>query len=121
VNKELHQLELKISTFLRAGTVLAGSCILTGWLWSASGMDPFFNFREYDPISFHLLFQHALDNQQWGTVLTYAGLLALISLPMLRVLLTLVLFMRQGDRKMAGIATIVLLGLILSMSLGVEH
>jgi uncharacterized membrane protein len=44
----------------------------------------------------------------------------LISLPVLRVLLTSILFLKMGDKILAAIAASVLLVLVLSFALGFE-
>lgn len=119
--KDLETMELKISKFLRAGVVISGIIILIGWAMSFKpDSDPFANLQTYS--SFNLidsLQMHAIL-QNWGKLIAYFGLTILISLPVLRVLLTVLLFIKQREKTMALIGAIVLIGLILSFSLGVE-
>jgi uncharacterized membrane protein len=117
----LHETELRIARFLRAGTIFSGSLLLIGWLWNFDWhSDPFFNFQHYDQIPFTQLYTHAWNQGSWGALLVYAGLVALISLPVIRVLLTMLLFLQRRERTMALLAGVVFLGLIISMILGIE-
>lgn len=117
----IESLELKIAKFLRVGVAVAGGLMFVGWCfqikWSG---DPFFNFRIYDQIPFKDMVEFAIYRKQWGILISYTGLVTLISLPVIRVLLTTYLFLRQKEKILAGIAAVVLLGLILSMTLGIE-
>src|SRR5690606_10123584 len=106
---ELQNLELKIAKFLRVGIVVAGLMMLVGWLLGLKFVaDPFFNFQIYDQIPLHALIQHHYRRGDWSVLLSYTGLLVLISLPVIRVLLTGVLFIKQGEKTMAAIASMVL-------------
>lgn len=118
---DIESLELKISKFLRAGVYLAGAVMFVGWVWKFkwSG-NPFFNFEVYDRIPFIDLIKQHIYLKDWGILVSYAGLLILISLPLIRVLLTGILFIRQKEYTLAGIAFIVLSGLTASMLLGIE-
>jgi uncharacterized membrane protein len=118
---DIETLELKIAKFLRVGVIVSGLIMFAGWLtqvkWSG---DPFFNFKTYDQIPLKDLILLHVRNKDWGVLLTYSGLFSLISLPLIRVLLTAVLFLRQKEFILALIAFIVLIGLLASMSLGIE-
>lgn len=119
---DTHSLELKISKFLRFGVLLAGFLMLIGIIirfkWHG---DPFFNFQFYDQIPFQKILEHHLKFGHWGQLISYLGLIVLISLPVLRVLLTAILFIAQKDYLLAFIAIIVLVSLALSFTLGIEH
>lgn len=119
--KDLETMELKIARFLRTGVVVSGLIILTGWLVSFKpDSDPFLPLQTYAPYGLIDRLQvHALLSD-WGPVITYFGLGILISLPVLRVFLSTILFIKQKEKMMALIGFIVMLGLILSFSLGVE-
>lgn len=118
---KLLSLELKISALLRWGVLLAGAFMLIGW---ASMLDftqnPLAAFHDYKGESLHDSLQSALTNQQWGLLIAYVGLVILISLPLLRVLMTAILFVKQKEKVLATIAFIVFATLILSFSLGIE-
>lgn len=117
----IENLELKIAKFLRVGVAVAGVLMFIGWAmqikWSG---DPFFNFKHYDQIPLKDMIEFAIYRKQWGILVSYTGLVTLISLPVIRVVLTAYLFLRQKEKILAGIAAIVLVGLIVSMTLGIE-
>jgi uncharacterized membrane protein len=118
---ELENLELKISKFLRFGVIFAGVVMLIGWVSQIklSG-NPFFSFKQYDYIPFSDLLKFHIYHKHWGVLTSYAGLGILISLPLIRVFLTAIIFIKQKEYALAMIAGVVLLGLIVSMSLGIE-
>lgn len=118
----IETLELRIAKLLRVGVIIAGLLLLAGWLMQVKfSANPFFNFQTYDEISLIELFNFHLKNRQWGALVSYAGLMVLISLPLLRVILTTYLFLRQKEYHLAIIAFIVMIGLVVSMSLGIGH
>jgi uncharacterized membrane protein len=118
---EIESLELKIAHFLRAGVIISGVIMFAGWMtqFKLSG-NPFFNFETYDRISLSELIKFHIHKKDWGILLSYLGLISLISLPLIRVLLTAILFIKQKEFKLAVIAVVVLIGLMASMSLGIE-
>ena len=63
---------------------------------------------------------HAWSRRNIPELLAQAGLIALISLPFLRVLMTAVLFIKQKDFALAAVAGFVLMVLIISCLLGLE-
>ena len=116
-----YDLEITIAKVLRYGVLLAGAVIFVGWMihlhWSGN---PFTEFREYHP---HAVIPHLRvlwQNQEWGTLLSYSGLTMLVILPLTRVMMTAILFMRQKDLWMASFAIVVMAGLLLSFALGFE-
>ncbi len=118
---EIQRLELRIAKFLRIGVIVAGLLMLAGFVlnFQLRG-NPFFNFETYDRIPLADLLAHHWAHRRWGQLVSYAGLGALISLPLIRVLLTAVLFLRQRDYLMAILAGLVLAGLAVSFTLGFE-
>lgn len=119
---EFETLEFKIAKFLRAGVVLAGIVIGTGWILSfKGGADPFLRLKVYEPLNFIDSLQANVILQNWGKLIAYLGLVILISLPVIRVFLSVILFIKQKEKIMALIGLMVLIGLILSFSMGVEH
>lgn len=121
MSEDINTLELKISKFLRAGVILAGLIMLVGWImrfkWHGN---VFVNFETYDRLPFSFLIQRHFELKHWGVLIEYAGLMVLISLPIIRVFLTAYLFIRQKEFYLAWIAITVLIGLFLSMYLGFE-
>jgi uncharacterized membrane protein len=118
---QLLSLELRISVLLRWGVLLAGAFMLIGW---ASMLDftqnPLAAFHDYKSESLKDSLHSAVSHQQWGLLIAYAGLALLISLPLLRVLMTAILFIKQKEKVLAAIAFFVFATLILSFSLGIE-
>lgn len=122
MNDNLETMELKIAKFLRAGVVVSGLTMLAGWMWSFKiDGDPFANLQVYSSLTFVQSIKVCLLMRNWGRLLVYFGLIILISLPIIRVILSTYLFVKQKEKEMALVGAIVLVGLILSFSLGVEH
>lgn len=119
--QDIEALELKISKFLRLGVLIAAILMLIGWIMQFKwGGNPFFHFEIYDEVPFkNQLFFH-YSKKHWGYLLSYTGLIVLISLPLIRVLLTAILFLRQKEFALALIAFVVLLGLVISFTFGIE-
>ena len=117
----IESLELKIAKFLRFGVIVAGLIMFAGWMMQFKfNGDPFFNFQTYDHIPLQDLIGLHLHRKHWGALTSYLGLATLISLPIIRVFLTAILFVKQKEYLLGMIAVTVLLGLLLSMSLGIE-
>ena len=114
-------LEIKIALFLRYGVFLAGFLMFIGWAmnFKFSG-NPYFGFSTYDQIPLIDLIEYYIRRKNWGALVSYSGLAMLISLPLIRVLLTAVLFIKQKEFTLAFIAFIVFAGLMLSLLLGIE-
>lgn len=115
----LYDLELFISKFLRMGVLIAGLLLLVGWLskFQFDG-NRLAEFEVYRHMSFAESFWHCWAEGQWGLVVSYIGLCVLICLPLIRVLLTAVLFFKHKEHIMASAAAIVFFALLLSFSLG---
>jgi uncharacterized membrane protein len=119
--KDIEALELRVAKFLRAGVIVAGSVILCGFLMglSSSG-NPFLKFQAYSPIPFSDLVRQNYQAREWSGLVTYLGLMVLISLPIIRVFLTAIIFMRQKEKLLSLIALTVLIGLLISLFMGFE-
>lgn len=112
-------MELKISKFLRVGVLVSAALMLIGWLPRLKMQgNPFLSFTTYDPIPLQDLLEIHLKNNQWWALISYLGLFVLISLPIIRVTLTGILFYRRKEFLLSGIAFVVLIGLMISFSLG---
>jgi len=121
IQDNLHSLELKISKLLRWGVLMAGALMAIGWLsFLDFSQNPLLAFHDYKNESLQQSLQSAIDSHQWGLLIAYAGLTLLISLPLLRVLMTAILFIKQKEKVLAIIAFFVFAILILSFSLGIE-
>ncbi len=118
---KVEDLELKISKFLRAGILVAGFFILAGWLvrfkWSEN---PFLRFQHYERTSFFDMAEIHFMSEDWAFFLSYSGLFILISLPIIRVMLTGILFFKQKEKILGSVAFAVLFFLLLSFGLGFE-
>lgn len=119
---ELNKLEYKIGKFLRYGVAVSGLLILVGWLMSVkfAYTEAFYSFRVYDTFPLQKILALYLRNKNWGILISYLGLFCLISLPLIRVLLTGWLFFKQKDYLLSLIAFGVLGALVLSFGLGLK-
>lgn len=120
---EMESLELKISKFLRVGVLVAGLFMLSGWsieLYAQGEGDPFAPFRTYQEVPLGRQLAHIFEAHLYPVMLSYLGLFILISLPLIRVALTAVLFLKQKERILAAIAFFVLACLLFSFSQGIE-
>ena len=118
---QLESLELKISKFLRYGVLVAGFFMLVGWLSQlVFHGSAFETLKTYHVMTLQETLLQAYAHQAWGEIISYFGLFLLISLPITRVFLTAVLFIKQKEYLLAGIAGFVLVALIVSFSLGIE-
>lgn len=112
-------LESKISRFLRFGVVSSGIIIFLGWIFNFkfSG-NPFYSFDTYDHIPLKNLIEFHIQNKDWSHLISYFGLFILIIIPIIRVLLTVILFFKEKEYLLSAIAIMVFICLILSMSIG---
>ncbi len=118
---QLESLELRISKFLRLGVLVAGLFMLIGWIsQSINQADSLIALKTYHSSTLSETLSNAWTTSSWGVLISYLGLAILISLPITRVFLTAVLFLKQKEYLLAGIAAFVLVALIVSFSLGIE-
>lgn len=111
--EQVENLEIKISLFLRYGVLLAGILMLAGWLGQIDiGAEPFSKFNTFQEHDFRQLFASAPT--------AMIGLLCLISLPIIRVFLTLILFLIERQWIMSALAAVVFSALLLSFALGIH-
>lgn len=118
---ELHKMELAISHVLRSGTIISGIAIFTGWVWMwiAKG-DQLQNFGTYNERRLPDMITDAIHSNDYGMLLSLGGLALLVSLPIIRVLLTALLFIKQKNRILAVMAIAVFMMLVASFILGIE-
>lgn len=119
INWKTTSSEVKIALVLRYGVLFSGALLLVGWLFT---FDPsgaaLLSLREYHAEPLMLALQTHFAQGQWGLLLCYAGLVVLVCLPVIRVILTGLIFMHQRDRTMAALVGLVLFGLVLGVTLG---
>jgi len=114
-------LELRISWLLRWGVLFAGALLFVGWMTFLDfSQNPLAEFQDYKNESLQQSVGSALDRGDWGLFIAYLGLALLISLPLIRVLMTALLFLKQKEKILATVAFLVFATLILSFSLGIE-
>lgn len=117
----LEALELFIAKFLRYGVLIAGAVIFLGWMSQINfHRNVFEEFHVYQHMPLGDTLSFLWLQQSYGLLLAYVGLILLISLPLLRVVMTAGLFLIEKDYLMAVCALLVLGGLALSIALGFE-
>ena len=118
--RDVEKIELKISRFLSRGVILSGIMILSGWLVSFNpNKDPFASLQVYRTYSLFNSVQLFVMLDEWGNLLSVMGLGLLITLPVIRVFISMILFYKHKEKKMALIAALVFLGLLLSFTQGI--
>lgn len=112
-------LELKISKLLRVGVMVVAALLSVGTvlMWT-SNHDMLANFSHYAPEPLIEKIHWALLLNDRGTLISIAGLSILVSLPILRVFLTGILFLKQKEYQLSLIAMLVFVSLLLSFLLG---
>ncbi len=118
-NERLFSLELFIAKFLRYGVLLAGLLLFVGWMMQIDFQhNTFAAFSQYRPNPLSNALHVAFAEGRWGLLIAYAGLGVLISLPIIRVALTALVFLSEKDYALAACAGLVLIGLATSFALG---
>jgi uncharacterized membrane protein len=120
---KMDELEYRISLFLRRG-VFTATCLLTiglfGQIFFPEVEQSLRIYQTFKGIPFSIRLQTAIFEKNWFSLFSCAGLVALISLPMIRVALTGFLFWKNKERAMSFMALAVLLMLIFSLFLGID-
>ncbi|WP_374033201.1 DUF1634 domain-containing protein [Bdellovibrio bacteriovorus] len=117
----LHDLELTISQILRGGVLFAGIFLLTGWVWMwLRDGDNLQSFTVYEPRPFVENIQWALVMNDRALLISQFGLAVLVCLPLVRVLMTAILFLKQKDKGLAVMALTVFVALVGSFLLGID-
>lgn len=117
----LHDLELLISYFLRWGVSFSGMVMLGGWLWMLSqGSQRINTFAEYQPQPLIESLHWAVLTNDRSVLLCILGLVILVTLPILRVLMTAILFFKQKEFRLGTMALAVFVVLLASFLLGIE-
>ncbi len=118
---DIQALELFIARFLRYGVLIAGALMLVGWISQISfRTDTFAQFQVYKEMRLAPTLLQLYDAREWGVLTSYLGMFVLICLPVLRVIMTLAMFLKKRDYALAGVSALVLFGLLLSVTLGLE-
>lgn len=117
----LHRLELITSHLLRVGVLIAGVFLLIGWvwLWIKNG-DSLQNFQTYEPTGLIESIHWSLVNNDRAMMVSIVGMVLLVLLPVARVFMTGVLFIKQKDYILALMAFLVFIALVASCFLGID-
>jgi uncharacterized membrane protein len=122
----VRRVELTISNLLRIGVVASLTLVLLGTIVTFVQHPSYF----WQPAELHRLitpgikFPHALRDlgtallQLQGEAIVVLGLLVLIATPVMRVAISILAFIYQGDRTFTLITSVVLCLLLLSLVLG---
>lgn len=114
-------LEWAVARMLRIGVAIAGLLMLAGWMTFLDfSENPLTRFHEYQNIPLAVTLREAWAHGNGGLLTAYLGLALLVSLPVIRVLMTAVLFTKQRQKILAGIAYFVFAMLLASLVLGIE-
>lgn len=118
---QLHKLELIISKLLRVGVMTAGVCLFVGWVGTLMNHGSMLSsFHVYEPEPLLEKIEWALLMRDRSLLMAMIGLIILVCLPLVRVLLTGILFIRQKDYKLAMMAFAVFATLVASFFLGID-
>jgi uncharacterized membrane protein len=109
-----------ISKFLKFGTIFSGLIIVVGWILSFDQNNDLINLQDYKKTNLLLTLELEVMAGNWPIILCYAGLFSLICLPVLRVFISMLLLLKQKEKGMALISALVLIGLIISFTFGIE-
>jgi uncharacterized membrane protein len=120
-DQALHNLELKISKMLRSDVYISGMLLLVGWLWQLyNSGDTLASFQTYESRTLMETIHWAVVMQDRPLLISIAGLVVLVLLPITRVFLTGVLFVKQKDKVLAIMAFAVFTCLVASFFLGID-
>lgn len=117
--KDIERMEYKISNTLRIGVLIAGAIIFIGWAMHFNSKNEVFAlYQTYEQVDLFTSLKAQIILQNWGRLICYFGLFLLILLPIIRVILSVFIFIKQKETKMALIGAIVFVGLLISFFQG---
>ncbi|MFN3453880.1 MAG: DUF1634 domain-containing protein [Pseudobdellovibrio sp.] len=120
-DKVVYDLEIRISHFLRYGVVLSLVLLVIGWIGSSlNSSKSFATYTIYQEINLLAYLKNLYGVRDYSSLVLYAGLMVLVLLPLIRVLLTGLLFVRQKEKIMSIVSFFVLAVLVASFLLGVD-
>lgn len=113
------RLELWISYFLRGGVLFAGALVALGFgMMLIQGGVSLEVYQVYEEQSFFEMLHWAFLLQQTGVLMVALGLVVLVSLPVLRVLLTGILLLVNREWIVGSVSIFVFMALLLSFAMG---
>jgi uncharacterized membrane protein len=114
-NSQIQDVELAVSRWLRVGVLISAAVIILGlilfFIQGSSGYP-----GDYYPHSLPEIFNGTIHMKPYAVITT--GLILLILTPVLRVAISIWVFVREGDKLYVIITSIVLIILIVSFALG---
>lgn len=118
---DVNSAEIKISKFLRFGVYVTAVCFAASLIFRFALYPNYqFDLTKYNGESLMQHWRFAATHGYWGVMIAYIGFGVLVSLPILRVLFTALLFLKTRDYILGGVAVLVFLILICSFLLGVN-
>jgi len=109
-----------ISKVLKYGTITSGLIIFAGWILSFDQKNDLMKLKDYKKTNLLLTLELEVMAGNWQIILCYAGLFSLICLPVIQVFISMLLLFKQKEKGMALISALVLIGLIISFTFGIE-
>ncbi len=116
--EEERAIETTAAYVLRAGVILSSAVIVLGVILQSLRGNPPFALSAGLPKSLHTVFAAALAGESLATI--QVGVLLLIATPWLRVILSLVQFIKAGDRTYTIISLVLLATMIVGLLVGGE-
>ncbi|MDR0268246.1 DUF1634 domain-containing protein [Paenibacillus sp.] len=114
-SSQIQDVELAVSRWLRVGVVISAAVIILGLvLFFISGNSGY--PADYYPHNLPEIFSGTIQLKPYAVITT--GLILLILTPVLRVAISIWVFVREGDKLYVIITSIVLFILIVSLALG---
>lgn len=115
MNEEIFSAELFVSRVLRIGVLCSGFVILVGIVWFLISGDSGYPADVY-PTTLLGILEGVVHGKPFAIML--AGLFLLILTPILRVGITILVFVKAKDRLYIGITSLVFMILVISLLLG---
>ncbi|MBC1500378.1 DUF1634 domain-containing protein [Listeria weihenstephanensis] len=117
-DEEMHQVELVVSSLLRIGVMLSAAIILIGMLLLMFTGTSGYPGTTY-PTTLTAIFTGIGELKPYAIIMF--GLFCLILTPVLRVVVSLVTFLKEKDYLYVGITAIVLIILAISFIIGITE
>jgi len=118
---KVEKLERLIAKFIKGSVILTSLLLITSLALSFRfESNTFFNFQTYDPIPLIDLLRYYLKNNDWGALVSYAGLFILLLTPFIRVFITTVGFLWRKEFLLSLASFLILTGLLTGLFLGTQ-
>lgn len=108
-----------IAKVFRYGIITVGILLAVGWVSQLQWTENIFtSYQSYQEKPLQITLDSAYEQEKWGLLLSYLGLAILICLPVVRVMISSILFAKRKEYRMMLLSLLVFTGLILSLVLG---